>query len=278
MAFVASALPARYPVAGVMASATTYAESTRHVVDAALAKHSLLVAATSVHGVTIAARDRAFGDALNAFDIIAPDGQPIRWALNVMHDARLEDRVYGPTLMEYVCAAAASAQLPVYFYGSTTTVLERMCARLQSRFPDLQISGYHSPPFRPLTPAEEAADAQAIVESGAAMVFVGLGCPRQELWAAGQRSRLNLPILCVGAAFDFHAGTLRQAPPWMQRRGLEWAFRLGIEPRRLWRRYAQAVPFFMLLFARQFLAMRFNWLPDRARELTATSIDGGTLQ
>jgi N-acetylglucosaminyldiphosphoundecaprenol N-acetyl-beta-D-mannosaminyltransferase len=278
MAVAAAALPARFPVAGVLASATSYAECTRLIVEAAAAKDSLLLAATSVHGVTIAARDRAFLETLNAFDIVAPDGQPVRWALNVLHGANLVDRVYGPTLMQHVCAAAASAHLPVYFYGSTPTVLHRMSTRLQTRFPDLQIRGHHSPPFRPLTPEEDAADAQAIEESGASIVFVGLGCPRQEQWAISQRSRLSVPILCVGAAFDFHAGTLRQAPWWMQKRGLEWSFRLAMEPGRLWRRYAQAVPFFMLLFARQLIAMRFSSLPDSVCELTPTSIDGGTLQ
>jgi N-acetylglucosaminyldiphosphoundecaprenol N-acetyl-beta-D-mannosaminyltransferase len=278
MALAASNLPPRYPVAGVLASATNYAECTRLVIEAAAQSRSLLLAATSVHGVTLAARNASFLSTLNSFDVVHPDGQPIRWALNVLHDAHLEDRVYGPTLMLHVCAAAAEAQLPVYFYGSTPSVLERLSSRLHDQFPSLVIAGYRSPPFRPLTPEEESSDAEAIITSGASIVFAGLGCPRQEQWAAKQRSNLPLPILCVGAAFDFHAGALRQAPAWMQRRGLEWSFRLAMEPRRLWRRYAQAVPFFMLLFARQFLAMRFTSLPDGAHELTATSIDGGTLQ
>ncbi|MDQ3808758.1 MAG: WecB/TagA/CpsF family glycosyltransferase [Chloroflexota bacterium] len=251
-------LPRRYPVAGVLASATTYADATEHIVRAARDRRSLLVAATSVHGVTVAARDAHFRQELNTFDLITPDGQPIRWGLNLLHGAGLTDRVYGPTLMLRVCQAAAREGLSVYFYGSTPAVLERLAQRLASRLPGLRIAGFRSPPFRPSTAAEEAADAAAIRESGAHIVFVGLGCPRQERWAYRQRRALAMPIVCVGAAFDFHAGTLRQAPAWMQRRGLEWAFRLAMEPRRLWRRYGQAVPLYLFLLSRQYIATRLR--------------------
>jgi N-acetylglucosaminyldiphosphoundecaprenol N-acetyl-beta-D-mannosaminyltransferase len=253
----ARSLPARFPVAGVLASATTYDETTAHVLAAARAGRGLLVAATSVHGVTIAAADPRFKTVLNAFDIVPPDGQPVRWGLNLLHGARLADRVYGPTLMLRVCQAAAHESLGVYFYGSTTAVLERLRAQLAVRVPSVRVAGYHSPPFRPSTAEEDAADVQAILDSGARIVFVGLGCPRQEVWAAKNRDRLSLPVLCVGAAFDFHAGMLRQAPGWMQRRGLEWAFRLAMEPRRLWRRYLRAVPMFMFLLSRQYIAERY---------------------
>jgi exopolysaccharide biosynthesis WecB/TagA/CpsF family protein len=251
-------LPPRFLVAGVFASATTYDNATANVVAAARGGRSLLVAATSVHGVTIAASDPTFRDQLNAFDIVTPDGQPVRWGLNLLHGARLSDRVYGPTLMLRVCESAADNDLSVYFYGSTPAVLERLGASLAARCPGLRIAGFRSPPFRPMTPEEDAADAQAILDSGANIVFVGLGCPRQERWAFSQRERLPMPILCVGAAFDFHAGTLAQAPSWMQRRGLEWVFRLSKEPRRLWRRYARAVPLFVFLLGRQYLAHRLG--------------------
>jgi N-acetylglucosaminyldiphosphoundecaprenol N-acetyl-beta-D-mannosaminyltransferase len=243
-------------VAGVLASATTYDDATAHVLTAARDQRSLLLAATSVHGISIASGDAEFRAKLNAFDIVAPDGQPVRWGLNLLHGASLTDRVYGPTLTLRVCAAAAEAELPVYFYGSTPAVLERLTASLTRAIPRLCVAGFHSPPFRQTTPEEDAADAQAIAESGARIVFVGLGCPRQERWAFGQRERLAMPVLCVGAAFDFHAGTLRQAPAWLQRRGLEWAFRLAIEPRRLWRRYLRAVPLFLFLLMRQYIAER----------------------
>jgi N-acetylglucosaminyldiphosphoundecaprenol N-acetyl-beta-D-mannosaminyltransferase len=239
-----------------MASATTYADATAHVLAAARERRTLLVAATSVHGISLAAGDASFRTQLNAFDIVTPDGQPVRWGLNLLHGAALSERVYGPTLMLRVCAAAAEAGLAVYFYGSTTAVLERLVANLALQLPHLRIAGWTSPPFRPQSPSEEAADAEAVVASGADIVFVGLGCPRQERWAFAQRERLPMPVLCVGAAFDFHAGTLRQAPSWMQRRGLEWVFRLAMEPRRLWRRYARAVPLFVFLLMRQYFSER----------------------
>lgn len=250
-------LPARFPVAGVLASATTYDEATAHVIEAAREDRALLVAATSVHGVTIAAADPEFRDTLNAFDIVTPDGQPVRWGLNLLHGAHLVDRVYGPTLMLRVCEAAADENLGVYFYGSTPAVLERLRAQLALRLPSLRVAGYRSPPFRPATADEDAADVQAIRDSGARIVFVGLGCPRQEVWAHKHRDRLSMVVLCVGAAFDFHAGTLRQAPSWMQRRGLEWAFRLATEPRRLWQRYLRAIPLFIFLLSRQYVAQRY---------------------
>jgi len=252
------ATPRRFSVLGVMASATTYAEVTELVINAARTRCSLVLAATSVHGVTVAARDPSFLEILNSLDVITPDGQPVRWALNVLHGARLSERVYGPTLMGYVCAAAETAGLSVYFYGSTPDVLDCLSVRLGEQFPGLRIAGSHSPPFRELTDEEQTADAEQIVQSGADIVFVGLGCPRQERWAARQRLLVHAPILCVGAAFDFHAGTLRQAPPWMQQRGLEWLFRLGMEPRRLWRRYAQAIPLFVMLLSRQYLEQRIR--------------------
>jgi N-acetylglucosaminyldiphosphoundecaprenol N-acetyl-beta-D-mannosaminyltransferase len=248
--------PRRFPVAGVLASATTYADATAHVVAAAREQRAVLVAATSVHGISLAAGDAGFRDQLNAFDIVTPDGQPVRWGLNLLHGAALAERVYGPTLMLRVCEAAADAGLAVYFYGSTAAVLERLVANLAQQLPELRVAGYASPPFRALSEDELAQDAQTIVASGAQIVFVGLGCPRQERWAFAQRQRLAMPVLCVGAAFDFHAGTLRQAPAWMQRRGLEWAFRLSMEPRRLWRRYVRAVPLFIFLLTRQYFSER----------------------
>ena len=205
-------LPPRFPVAGVLASATTYQETTAHIISAAKERRRLLVAATSVHGVTIAAAQPAFREILNAFDIVTPDGQPVRWALNLLHGTHLTDRVYGPTLMLRVCEAAAAEGLAVYFYGSTQAVLERLVTRLSSRLPSLRIAGFYSPPFGPASSDREASDGEAIRDLGAEIVFVGLGCPRQEQWAAGQRNRLVMPIVCVGAAFDFHAGLLRQAP------------------------------------------------------------------
>jgi exopolysaccharide biosynthesis WecB/TagA/CpsF family protein len=247
------------PVAGVLVSATTYADTVSRVIEAARHGVPLVVAATSVHGLTMAATDRQFGEMLNSFDLVTPDGQPVRWALNILHRAGLPERVYGPTLMRCICEEAALAGISVYFYGSRPEVLERLVGRLRASFPKLLIGGCFSPPFSTLSPAEDAAETALISASGAQVVFVGLGCPRQERWAFAHRAQLSRPLVCVGAAFDFHAGTLRQAPEWMQARGLEWLFRLLMEPRRLWRRYATAIPVFLVLVTGQYLRQRLAW-------------------
>jgi N-acetylglucosaminyldiphosphoundecaprenol N-acetyl-beta-D-mannosaminyltransferase len=249
----------RAPIAGVLVSQTTYADATASIIRAAQARVSLVAAATSVHGLTLGAIDPEFGAILNSFDLITPDGQPIRWALNALHDAGLTERVYGPTLMHWVCQAAARAKLSVYFYGSRPNVLDRLVDRLSEHVPELHVAGKRSPKFGQPSQAEDEQDLEAIRASGADVVFVGLGCPRQERWAFEHRAQLDLPIVCVGAAFDFHAGTLRQAPAWMQARGLEWLFRVLMEPRRLWRRYATHIPIFVALVGRQYLAQRIGW-------------------
>ncbi|MDQ6673493.1 MAG: WecB/TagA/CpsF family glycosyltransferase [Chloroflexota bacterium] len=251
----------RSPVAGVLVSRTTYADATASIVQAACAGVSVVAAATSVHGLTIGATDAEFGTILNSFELVTPDGQPVRWALNLLHGAHLTDRVYGPTLLRWVCEAAAGLDLSVYFYGGRPDVLERLATRLSTRMPGLRVAGYSSPPFRALTPAEDAREVERVRASGAKILFVGLGCPRQERWAYEHRNQLDMPLVCVGAAFDFHAGTLRQAPAWMQGAGLEWLFRTLMEPRRLWRRYAKHIPVFLFLVARQLVTLRLMRLP-----------------
>jgi UDP-N-acetyl-D-mannosaminuronic acid transferase (WecB/TagA/CpsF family) len=175
--------PARFSVGGIRISKTTYDETTRCIVDAGEAGHSLLVAATSVHGLTLGTMEPDFGEQLNAFDILTPDGQPIRWALNLLHDAGLTDRVYGPNLMLRTCQAAAERGVGIYLYGSRPEVLARLVERLPLVAPGLRIAGFRSPPFRKTTPEEDADDVRDILASGAGIVFIGLGCPRQERWA-----------------------------------------------------------------------------------------------
>jgi N-acetylglucosaminyldiphosphoundecaprenol N-acetyl-beta-D-mannosaminyltransferase len=189
--------------------------------------------------------------------LAVPDGQPLVWALHALGHARAT-RVYGPDLMAGYCARAAANRTPIYLYGGrhdeARELLER---RLRERFPGLPIAGGSSPPFRALTREEDEHELRLINASGAAVVWVGTGQPRQELWMHEMRSRLSAPLLVgVGAAFDFHAGLVSQAPPWMQRNGLEWTYRLSREPRRLWRRYARYNPRFVAGFARQYLAHR----------------------
>jgi N-acetylglucosaminyldiphosphoundecaprenol N-acetyl-beta-D-mannosaminyltransferase len=249
-------LPRKAPILGVGISVTTYDEVVDHVLDAARAQRSLLVNACSVHNLIEAIDDRALAAVLNHFDIVAPDGQPVRWGLRWTRQAKLDDRVYGPTLMLQLCAAAARTGLPIYLYGSREHTLELLRARLQQRFAGLRIAGQRAGRFRPLSEAEVEEDARDIVDSGARIVFVGMGCPRQDFWIFHMRHRISLPLLAVGAAFDFHAGSVPQAPEIMQRHGLEWLYRLSREPKRLWRRYLTITPRYLPLIASQTLGLR----------------------
>jgi N-acetylglucosaminyldiphosphoundecaprenol N-acetyl-beta-D-mannosaminyltransferase len=253
-------IPSRFSVVGIKISAATYASATNVVMQAARARRSLLLSAAAVHMVTVGATEAEYGEKINAFDMIVPDGQPVRWALRLLHGVKLPDRVYGPTLMLNVCEEAARTGVGIYLYGGRPEVLDHLRKNLVERFPGLRIQGFRSPPFRPTTPEEDADDVRDILESGAEILFIGLGCPRQDNWAFEHRDRLPLPTLCVGAAFDFHAGAVRQAPPWMQRVGLEWAFRLASEPRRLWKRYATYNPLFVALVLRQMVCTRSDRL------------------
>jgi N-acetylglucosaminyldiphosphoundecaprenol N-acetyl-beta-D-mannosaminyltransferase len=214
--------------------------------------HGYLTAA-AVNLVMSAQEDRETLAAVLGATLAVPDGQPLVWALHALGHTRAT-RIYGPDLMARFCARAARAGIPMYLYGGRSpAALELLERRLCERFPGLRIVGGCSPPFRPLTAEEEDRAAAAINSSNAAVVWVGTGQPKQEKWMLKMRPRLSAPLLVgVGAAFDFHAGLLAQAPPWMQRNGLEWVYRLSREPRRLWRRYARYNPLFVLGFARQY--------------------------
>jgi N-acetylglucosaminyldiphosphoundecaprenol N-acetyl-beta-D-mannosaminyltransferase len=195
--------------------------------------------------------------AVLAATLAVPDGQPLVWALHALGHSRAT-RVYGPDLMAEFCARAARTGVPIYLYGGRSTwARELLEERLRQRFPGLRIAGGSSPPFRPLTAEEDEREVEMINASGAAVVWVGTGQPRQEKWMHEMRPRLSPSLLVgVGAAFDFHAGLVPQAPPWMQRNGLEWSYRLAREPRRLWRRYARYNPLFVAGFSRQYLRHR----------------------
>nr|RDS94757.1 glycosyltransferase [Cereibacter sphaeroides f. sp. denitrificans] len=248
--------PSRHPVIGVPVSVTDYDEAVAATLTAARAAVPFLVTALAVHGVVEACTRPDMGRAIAGFDVVTPDGQPVRHALNLLQKRRLRDRVYGPTLMLRLCAQAAREGLPIYLYGSTEAVVEKLAAALQARFPGLVVAGREPSVFRPLEPQERRALAARIRASGARLVFIGLGCPRQELFAWENRDLIGLPQICVGAAFDFHAGNKRQAPRWMQDLSLEWLFRLSQEPRRLFRRYAYTNSVFLLALARQLLGTR----------------------
>lgn len=217
------------------------------------------VTAVAVNLVMSAREDPAARAALLGATLAVPDGQPLVWALHALgHPAAT--RVYGPDLMACFCARAAQSQTPMFLYGGRTPeALALLEARLKERFAGLQIVGGYSPPFRELTPAEQEQVIADIDGSGAKVVWVGTGQPKQEKWMLAMRPRLAAPLLVgVGAAFDFHAGLVSQAPAWMGRNGLEWLYRLSREPRRLWPRYVRYNPRFVAGFLRQYLEHRRN--------------------
>ncbi len=211
------------------------------------------VTAAAVNLVMAAREDPETMAAVLGATLAVPDGQPLVWALHALGHAHAT-RVYGPDLMAHYCARAARAGTPIYLYGGRSPeALQLLEQRLRERFAGLRIVGGYSPPFRELTGEEEDRVIADIDGSGAQVVWVGTGQPKQEKWMFRVRPRLFVPLLVgVGAAFDFHAGLVSQAPRWMQRNGLEWAYRLSREPRRLWPRYARYNPRFVAGFTRQY--------------------------
>lgn len=217
------------------------------------------VTAAAVNLVMSARDDPGTRDAVLAMTLAVPDGQPLVWALRLLGHERAT-RVYGPDLMALFCARAAGAGIPIYLYGGRSPEALRLLeSRLRERFEGLRIAGGFSPPYRELSDAERDRVALEINSSGAQVVWVGTGQPKQERWMREMRPLLDAPLLVgVGAAFDFHAGIVSQAPAWMRERGLEWLYRLSREPRRLWRRYATQNPRFMAAFARQYISSRYR--------------------
>jgi N-acetylglucosaminyldiphosphoundecaprenol N-acetyl-beta-D-mannosaminyltransferase len=209
------------------------------------------VCVTGVHGVMESQHDPALLRIHNDSGLTTPDGMPMVWA-GRWAGVRSMQRVYGPDLMLAVCERAAERGWSSYFYGGRERVAEKLAARLAERFPGLRVVGVESPPFRPLTEREDGEVANRINAAHADIVWVGLSTPKQERWMASQRARLNAKVLIgVGAAFDIHAGELRQAPRWMQRRGLEWLFRMIMEPKRLGPRYLKNNPAFVWAIVRR---------------------------
>lgn len=246
----------RHNILGIRIDAVDYEAAVERIAVAARERAPLAVSALAVHGVMTGVLDRVHRFRLNRLDLIVPDGQPVRWALNALHRTRLGDRVYGPTLMLETCARAARDGLPIFLFGGTEELLSRLKTNLTAKFPELKIAGTHASRFRRLTADERAETVSAIRASGAAITFVGLGCPRQEVWAYEFRDALSMPVIAVGAAFNFHAGLLPQAPPALQRHGLEWLYRLWREPRRLWRRYVLLNPLYVTLLLLQRTGLR----------------------
>jgi len=242
-------------ILGMRVDATSYAHASHEILRWARQGESRYVCVATVNNVIEAYDDPGYQAVIEAADLVTPDGMPLVWGLRLLGVAGAT-RVYGPDLTPVVCQLATEQGVPVGFYGGAEDVLGTLTARLERRFPRLQVVYRSSPPFRPLTPEEERQTVEGLHRSGARILFVGLGAPKQERWMAGHRGQVDAVMLGVGAAFDFLAGRKRQAPRLVQRLGLEWLFRLAHEPRRLWRRYLYRNPRFIALFAAQLLRER----------------------
>lgn len=231
-------------------SSMKYHEVVIGIMDKVNIRPAVRLHAANVHMLMEGKDDPAFQQVINTADFVVPDGVPLVWALKLLGHKEAT-RVYGPTLTLHVCEAAAREGIPIGLYGGTPESLLDFKAFLHHEYPGIQIACAIAPPFRPLSQEEDDAYTQEILDSGARILFVGIGCPKQEWWMYNHRDRLPLVMLGVGAAFDFHSGRVKQSPAVLQRLGLEWLFRLIMEPKRLWKRYAKHNPRFVALFARQ---------------------------
>jgi len=249
--------PPLVEVLGVPLALTDYDEMLKWIDTAVTGGERGYICACNVHTVMRAREDSELRDALLGASVNVPDGQPLVWAINALGH-QLPGRVYGPELMSRTCALAAERGHRLYLYGGRNQgALVQLALNLRHRYPGVKIVGGYSPPHRPLSEEERVAITAEINHSGADIVWAGIGVPKQEKWMAVMRPNLEAPVLVgVGAAFDFHAGLVPQAPVWIQEAGLEWAYRLTHEPRRLWRRYLRYNPRFLGAFARQLSAQR----------------------
>lgn len=226
----------RYELLGCLVDALTPTQALDRITQWAERRESRAVYFCNVHSVITGSRSADFASVIAQADLAAPDGMPIAWILR-RHGFPDQQRIAGPDLMLECCARAAAAGHPIFLLGSDPSTLKRLQERLQESFNGLEIAGAISPPFRNLTADEDRLIVDQINSSGARVLFVGLGCPKQERWIDSHRGQVGAVMIGVGAAFQFHAGVLRRAPEWMRRLGLEWLFRLACEPRKLWRRY-----------------------------------------
>lgn len=247
----------RRDVLGIPMAITDYAEA-MDVMDQMVAERSPgWVVAAAVHVVMVAQKDPLTRKALTDAVITVPDGMPIVWAANMLGED-LPNRVYGPELMHRYCTRSVEHGHRVWLYGGRDQgALVQLALSLRKQHPGIRIVGGYSPPFRPLTDEENDTIADQINQARPDVLWVGIGVPKQERWMVQMRERLEVPVMCgVGAAFDFHAGRVSQAPRWMQERGLEWTYRIAQEPRRLLPRYLHTNPRFLAAFARQLMRER----------------------
>ena len=258
-------IPTRVDLLGVPVSAINIAQALAVIDGWITAQDPHYICVTPVHSVMDCVSSRDLLMIFESAGLVTPDGMPLVWWLR-WHGQTHVERVYGPDLLLAVCQRSLETGWSHYFYGGAPGVPEELSARLQARFPGLKVAGIYSPPYRPLTPAEDEEVCQRIQASQADILWVGLGSPRQEYWMSAHVGKVGSPVLVgVGAAFDFHSGRKRQAPRWIQHSGLEWLFRLVNEPGRLWQRYLLGYPRFVVLAAWQLLRERLKPPAGRAK-------------
>lgn len=242
-------------VLGMRVDATSYEDAARRVARWAGEGRSAYVCVATVHMVMEAFDSAPFRGVVNRADLVTPDGRPLVWALKAL-GVRKASQVRGTDLTARVVERAAHEGKPIGLYGGTPELLESFHEVLRARYPGVEVACKIAPPFRPLSPEEDEEVTRRIVASGARVLLVGIGCPKQEWWMATHIGKIPAVMLGVGAAFDFHTGRIRQAPRWMQAAGLEWVFRLVMDPRRLWKRYAKHNPRFVAMFLLQLAGLR----------------------
>lgn len=244
-------------ILGCFINAGSWDENINRIHRWSAARESRYVCICNVHSVVTARQDSEFRNALINADMATPDGMPITWMLRQMGFPN-QQRINGPDLMWNYCELAERMNESIFLYGSTQKTLDNLQRQLHISFPKLVIAGTCSPPFRSLSDEEDAEISSSINNSGAQVVFVSLGCPKQELWMQAHRGKINAVMIGVGAAFDYHAGTIKRAPLWMQHRGLEWLHRLYSEPRRLWKRYMVTNSIFIVVAGWQLIVYKLK--------------------
>jgi exopolysaccharide biosynthesis WecB/TagA/CpsF family protein len=245
----------KFELLGINYAATDYETVADIIISQSLERKSFAVTALAVHGLIESYNNPSLRKLINSTDLILPDGQPIRWCLNYFYTTKLKDRVSGPFITWKVLEKGNDLKLKIFLYGSTQHTITKFSENINKHFPNIEIVGLHVDRFREASPEEDIIDINKINDSGAQLILVGRGCPRQEVWVANHKGKINGVMMAVGAAFDFHAKTLKQAPKWMQDNGLEWLFRLIQEPGRLWKRYLFTNSQFIYLILLKFLKL-----------------------
>jgi N-acetylglucosaminyldiphosphoundecaprenol N-acetyl-beta-D-mannosaminyltransferase len=266
-------------ILGMKVNVINIEDATRQVIQLAKARKSSYVCLANVHMVMEAYDSAEFRQIVNSADLVTPDGKPLSWSLQAL-GATNQQQVCGRELTLHICQAAALSRISVGFYGSSKDVLSDLVTKMKQGYPDMNIAYTYSPPFRSLTPQEKDTVIREIQSSGVKILFVGLGCPKQERWMAQHKHQIAAVMLGIGAAFDMLAGAKPQVPRWMQNLGLEWLFRLCLEPRRLWDRNFRHSPRFIVIFARQILKLLliFAFFPAPALLLNESDIPLDFLQ